>query len=149
MISDIPKPAKILGLLGLLPFLLALFSTMNVTFYFLLKKYLKINIDELQTVYATIILCFMAGTYWGLTSNAKNQKILPFTLSILPTLYILILHLYFDKYLIPLIGLGFILLIPIDIYFSKSKIAPLWWLSLRIPLSITVFGILIIYSFLK
>lgn len=91
----------------------------------------------------------MSGTYWGISSNAKNQDTLPYTLSILPTLYILGIHLYFDEYLLPLIGFGFILLIPIDIYFSKSKMAPNWWLLLRIPLSVTVFGILIIYSILK
>ena len=149
MTSKIPKPAKILGLLGLLPFLIALFSTINANLYFLLVSYFKININELQIIYSTIILCFMSGTYWGISSNAKNQDALPYTLSILPTLYILSIHLYFDEYFLPLIGFGFILLIPIDIYFSKSKMAPNWWLLLRIPLSVTVFGILIIYSILK
>jgi len=149
MTSEIPKPAKILGFLGLLPFLIALFSTINANLYFLLVSYFKININELQIIYSTIILCFMSGTYWGISSNAKNQDSLPYTLSILPTLYILGIHLYFDEYFLPLIGFGFILLIPIDIYFSKSKMAPKWWLLLRIPLSVTVFGILIIYSILK
>ena len=149
MTSKIPKPAKILGLLGLLPFLIALFSTINANLYFLLVSYFKININELQIIYSTIILCFMSGTYWGISSNVKNQDTLPYTLSILPTLYILGIHLYFDEYFLPLIGFGFILLIPIDIYFSKSKMAPNWWLLLRIPLSVTVFGILIIYSILK
>ena len=47
MTSEIPKPAKILGLLGLLPFLIALFSTINANLYFLLVSYFKININEL------------------------------------------------------------------------------------------------------
>ena len=98
MTSEIPKPAKILGLLGLLPFLIALFSTINANLYFLLVSYFKININELQIIYSTIILCFMSGTYWGISSNAKNQDTLPYTLSILPTLYILGIHLYFDEY---------------------------------------------------
>jgi len=149
MMTRIPKPAKILGLLGLLPFLIALFSAISLDLQLSLETNLKINVSKLQAIYSTIILCFMSGTYWGISSNAKNQDTLPYTLSILPTLYILSIHLYFDEYFLPLIGFGFILLIPIDIYFSKSKMAPKWWLLLRIPLSVTVFGILIIYSILK
>ena len=148
MMTRIPKPAKILGLLGLLPFLIALFSAISIDLQLSLETNLKINVSKLQAIYSTIILCFMSGTYWGISSNAKNQDTLPYTLSILPTLYILGIHLYFDEYFLPLIGFGFILLIPIDIYFSKSKMAPEWWLRLRIPLSILVFGILILYNFI-
>ena len=94
-------------------------------------------------------MLYVRAHYWGISSNAKNQDTLPYTLSILPTLYILGIHLYFDEYFLPLIGFGFILLIPIDIYFSKSKMAPKWWLLLRIPLSVTVFGILNYLQHLK
>ena len=148
MMTRIPKPAKILGLLGLLPFLIALFSAISLDLQLSLETNLKINISELQAIYSTIILCFMSGTYWGFAANTKKQSFLPYTLSILPTFYILSLHLYLAKYLIPLIAFGFILLIPIDIYFSKSKMSPEWWLRLRIPLSILVFGILILYNFI-
>lgn len=148
MKATIPKPAKILGILGLIPFCIALLSLLHPIFYNFLEKNFKTTGLEIQIIYSIIILCFMSGTFWGFAANAKNQAALPYILSILPTIYVLIIYLYLNELLIPLIGIGFIFLLPIDIYFTKLELTPDWWLKLRVPLSITVFGILLFSNFL-
>jgi len=134
----VPFPAKLLGVLGLIPFVAALFAGFSDNFDQFLRATLNTYSGRLMVTYATIIFCFMSGTFWGFASRSDNHPILPYTLSILPAIYMLSSYSVSGSYRLMILALGFVLLIPIDIYFRKTGLAPIWWLRLRIPLSAIV-----------
>jgi hypothetical protein len=147
MKHKVPMPAKVLGTLGLIPFFISLFSSFHITLDTLLSNTININSAHLQLNYSIIILCFMAGSFWGFSANAKVQKPFLYIISVLPTLYILGTLLFPSQYQFIIIGIGFAFLLPIDIYFKLLGMAPLWWLRLRIPLTLTVIIILTLFQF--
>ena len=54
MKATIPKPAKILGILGLIPFCIALLSLLHPIFYNFLEKNFKTTGLEIQIIYSIL-----------------------------------------------------------------------------------------------
>lgn len=80
--SQIPKPALILGLGGLVPFLTPPLLTLAGQSAFAYQAFL------LQTVYAAVILSFLGGVHWGraLSGDAYGPTWQRLSWSVLPAL---------------------------------------------------------------
>jgi hypothetical protein len=129
--SRIPKPALVLGLLGVLPF-----AATALAPAFGLPEAWGVGWDALLSIYALMILAFMSGCIWAFAARAEDP--VGYGLSTLPALYgaaLLMLALPFgivtQNEALVLMALGFVLLLLLDLRASRGGQTPSWWLRLR------------------
>ncbi|MEL6583998.1 MAG: DUF3429 domain-containing protein [Pseudomonadota bacterium] len=144
MFAPVPRAAAILGAAGLIPFVIgaALLLTTPGTIPTLALAPSQPQGGEFLLIrYGTIILCFMAGCQWGfLARPGRTPNATELVISVLPAIwatYVLALAETSADQLLGLI-IGFLLLIPADYTFQVREIAPNWWLTLRLPLTLVV-----------
>ncbi len=130
----IPRPALLLGWAGVIPFaLLTAASVLDIQPW---------SLDPTMALraYGACILSFMSGAQWGvlLPQEGGHAPFFRYLISVLPAL------LAFLCLLIPstpgLIGLiiGFLALLAYDLSTIDQGIAPRWYASLRIQLTLAV-----------
>jgi hypothetical protein len=130
----IPRPALLLGWAGVIPFaLLTAASVLDIQPW---------SLDRTMALraYGACILSFMGGAQWGvlLPQEGGHAPFFRYLISVLPAL------LAFLCLLIPstpgLIGLiiGFLALLAYDLSTIHQGIAPRWYASLRIQLTLAV-----------
>lgn len=100
---------------------------------------------DLALAYGTVIACFMSGVLWGFA--ARGRALWPYALSVLPAL-----HVFFT---VPAHGwriagdpvahliAAFAVLAALDILYQMRGLAPRWWLTLRVPVTVVVLACLI------
>ena len=150
----IPKPALIVGLLGIIPFIFS--STMQI---FEVPENYWLNLifddnkhDNILIIYGAIILSFMSGSFWALTlksDSALSKKV--YMLSVSPSLvmfFFLSAHVLFlinnTNYSFVVLILCFIGILICDFYFLKIQLVPKWWLKLRLLLTPIVIILLLV-----
>ncbi len=150
--QSIPKAALWLGLAGLIPFLAGVFISLGGEIEIPEGSYpLIVPNDGLNILasYGVVILSFMSGVLWGFAAR-PDQKVQPLylALSVIPALYCFFFAWAgpIDERLLNLL-IGFVGLLCLDYLFSVRGLAPGWWLSLRISLTVVVCGCLAIGSF--
>ena len=152
--KNIPKTAIVLSFLGLIPFFIFSIFQMISLSSITSQSYLLINaeLDKLLLSYGLIILSFMAGTHWGFA--AKSSGVLStkaYLSSVIPTflVFLIIPEHFFSvshniKLSLALLLLGFLGILLFDVHHWKEKLAPQWWLSLRVPLTLIVVLLLLV-----
>lgn len=135
--AGIPKVALALALAGLLPFLwgaLTLFVPVGLP---LLPAWFAGA--ELIVRYGVVILCFMAGVFWGFAAKAEGPgAAVVYVLSVVPALYILFnLGTTPEGTALSLL-IGFAGLLAIDWHCWREGFAPDWWMRLRVPVTAVV-----------
>ncbi|MEE2923050.1 MAG: DUF3429 domain-containing protein [Pseudomonadota bacterium] len=142
----IPAAPLALGLAGLIPFLWG-----TLTLYVLgLHAFGSATFGPrfvgpyVQVFYGAIILAFMSGVLWGFaTRSAGREAGIGYGLSVLPALWA-----FFATGGGPLsaawgLALGYAGLLGIETWFVRRKLAPAWWMRLRLTLSAVVISCLI------
>jgi len=133
------RQSLILGLLGLIPFILLIAASFivppdNEIYELLIFIYIS---------YAAIISSFLGGIQWGVIT-ASVEKVysvfLPLFISTVPCLiaWSALLTLENLTTSLILIIVSFIVSSLHDYYLHQQKLTPYWFLSLRIPLSVVV-----------
>lgn len=134
---SIPRPALWLGLAGLLPFfwgVVTLLSpalaqvTLNVIGPRFTGPYVLIS-------YGTVILCFMSGVLWGFAARGAEHAWSGYALSVGPALWAFFFVGGGPAQALAALLTGFVLLLLIDLQFSRWALAPRWWMSLRMMLT--------------
>ncbi len=134
--GTIPRGAFVLTALGVVPFLLgALMAQGLIT---------GPNLGyatgaAMQLAYGKIILSFMGGCLWGFGAKSAPSEVSGYVFSILPALWAFLIvgtNLW-------LLAIGFVGLLALDFTSSSRGHAPLWWINLRLPVTIVVLGCLI------
>ena len=133
------RQSLILGLLGLIPFIILIFAIFisppdEEIYELLIFIYIS---------YAAVISAFLGGIQWGLIT-ASSEKIysifLPLFITTIPCLigWCALLTLKNLTTSLILIIISFVVSSLHDYYLYQQKITPHWYLSLRIPLSVAV-----------
>jgi hypothetical protein len=139
--TPIPRAPLYLGLAGLIPFLwgaLTLVSDGVATFG--LETFgPRFTGPFVLLSYGTVILAFMSGVLWGFATKADGQVAATgYALSVLPALWAFFFvgggPVSAAIYLI----VGFVGLLGLDWLFWKQELAPAWWMSLRVMLTVVV-----------
>ena len=139
--ETIPRAALALGLAGLLPFLwgvVTLYSegAARLTFDLVGPRFTG---PYVMLQYGTIILAFMSGVLWGFATKAEGAVAASgYALSVIPALWAF----FFvgggptsaAVYLIT----GFLGLLALDWMFWRQRLAPPWWMHLRVLLTVVV-----------
>lgn len=128
-----PPVARLLGWLGLLPFLaLALGGFISLP---------AIGRDPLWRTYAAIILSFMGGVQWGLavgSSPGHPGAAQRYAVSVTPALVAWASLALPPAPSLSLLLLGFLALLAYDLWTVRSGAAPPWYARLRIQLTSVV-----------
>ncbi|WP_435311801.1 DUF3429 domain-containing protein [Primorskyibacter sedentarius] len=145
----IPRPALVLGLLGLIPFLFGAGLHLSPAPEVAPESYpLLVPGDGVKILasYGLVIFCFMSGVLWGFAAAApgKTSGALPYILSVIPALAAFFgaaPHIFGTSQPSDALRTLLVLfpaLIILDWYFVRVSLAPPWWLRLRLLLTAVV-----------
>lgn len=140
-----------LALLGLIPFVWGAATVLNDT----LSAWGAANLGPrfvgpyIQLFYGAVILAFMSGVLWGFATKADGGRAATgYALSVLPALWA-----FFSTGGGPVGAgtnriFGFAGLLLLDVAFWAWRLAPDWWLALRVPMTVLVIACLGVGVFL-
>lgn len=136
-----PPMARLLGWAGLLPQALALLLVLSGNDRF------SFAAQALAFAYAALIFSFLGGLWWGLAARAYAAPAWTWVVAVLPSLIALAAFLPWALAWpwpgpsLVLLGTGLLLSLLVDRQLMRAGLAPSWWLSLRIPLSLGLGGL--------
>ena len=138
---SIPRPALILGLSGLIPFLWSAATHLVPTLSGWAGQWLPPMFlgAYVGLTYGTVILSFMSGVLWGFATRAGGRKAaFAYTLSIIPALWVFLMVTDASANSTIYLAAAFVGLLFLDTIFSVWGLAPPWWLRLRVMLTVVV-----------
>ena len=139
-----PKTVKIIGILGLLPFIVGVLATLELTLIFRKYNYFLV---EMSLTYAALILSFLGGSIFAFENiNSEKRSNFGLWLSICPTLWAF-LSINLPHFSASCLALGFVAVYEIDRRAFTAEKTPDWWLSIRLPLTAVVVLALAIIGF--
>lgn len=136
----IPRPALFLGLSGLLPFLWGVATLLSPT---LAQATLDLIGPRfigpfVLIAYGVVILCFMSGVLWGFAARGAELHWTGYALSVAPALWAFFFVGGGPIQALTALMTGFVVLLVIDLQFSRWGLTPPWWMQLRLILTIGV-----------
>jgi hypothetical protein len=133
----IPRPALLLGLSGLLPFLWGLGTLVSAPLHDLTLATLgpRFTGPYVLIAYGTVILSFMSGVLWGFAAKGAEGRWTGYALSVSPALWAFFFVGGGATQALWALVTGFIVLLVIDLQFSLWGLTPRWWMRLRVILT--------------
>lgn len=131
-----PRLPRWLGLAGLLPQLaaLAVLLSGDAAHHF--------QALTLGYAYAALILSFLGGLWWGLAARAEAPPAWLWVAAVVPSLVALASAIPWSEGKawpgpsLVVLGIALIAALAVDWRLARGGLAPAWWLSLRVPLSL-------------
>ncbi|MGY6547438.1 MAG: DUF3429 domain-containing protein [Roseinatronobacter sp.] len=140
--ASIPRPALLLGLAGLLPFLWGLGTMLlpaleGVTLATIGPRFTG---PFVLISYGSVILSFMSGVLWGFAAQGSDtdQRWTGYALSTLPALWVFFMVGGGPGQALSALIVGYIVLLRLDWQFSAWGLTPPWWMRLRLLLTAAV-----------
>lgn len=137
----IPRIPLLLGVAGLVPFVWGAISMLRPDLGGMIAGGLGARFvgPYIQLFYGPIILAFMSGVLWGFATKATGRLASSgYALSVIPALWAFLMtgggpvsdgiNLIF----------GFVGLLALDWHFWRQGLAPPWWMTLRVGLTVVV-----------
>jgi hypothetical protein len=135
---NIPRTALILGLAGAVPFVWGAASYHSDALALWGADWLGPRFigPYIQLFYGAIILSFMSGVLWGFATKAEPaQAPTGYVLSVIPALWAFMMTGGGPTSASINLIFGFLGLLVLDYFFWSWRLAPRWWMSLRVLLS--------------
>ena len=135
-----------LGLAGLLPQLAA------VAVVFGGDASLHFSAIALGYAYAALILSFLGGLWWGVAASADRPPEWLWVAAVVPSLVALgsalpwAVGAPWPGPSLILLGLALIGALGVDLLLARRGLVPLWWMSLRLPLSLGLGGLTLLLA---
>jgi hypothetical protein len=135
-----------LGLAGLLPQLAA------VAVVFGGDASLHFSAIALGYAYVALILSFLGGLWWGVAASADRPPEWLWVAAVVPSLVALgsalpwAVGAPWPGPSLILLGLALIGALGVDLLLARRGLVPLWWMSLRLPLSIGLGGLTLVLA---
>jgi hypothetical protein len=126
----IPRTPLILGLAGLIPFMLG--AVLTIFGAAALPETIGMRI---LLEYSRVILAFISGVLWGFAAKVQGWNF-GYALSTLPALWAFFASFLDDQPRMIALAIGFAAILGLD--FAFRHLAPQWWLGLRMILSAVV-----------
>jgi hypothetical protein len=141
----IPKPALLLGLAGLIPFIAAAAVIALRPTYPMGAINLPLSGygQMVMLAYGRVILAFMAGVLWGFAARG-NAGFWAYAASTAPALWVFFASFLPDAREPATLAIGFAALLALDWSFARAGFAPPWWMRLRSLLTAVVLACLAI-----
>lgn len=137
--ARIPRPALLLGLAGLIPFLWSAATHLSPALsawagQFLTPMFLGAYVGM---TWGTVVLCFLSGVLWGFATKAEGREAsIAYSLSVIPALWGFVMVSDASDSSAIFLAAGFVGLLLLDATFQAWGLAPRWWLRLRVMLTV-------------
>ena len=133
----IPRPALILGLAGLLPFVWGAATVLSPVMADLGRGIVGQRLVGAPGLiaYGTVILCFMSGVLWGFAARGAEQEWQGYGLSVLPALWVFFMVGGGPGHALSALLVGFLVLLVLDAQFAGWGLVPRGWMRLRLTLT--------------
>jgi Protein of unknown function (DUF3429) len=141
----IPRPALILGLAGLIPFLWSAATHLSPALMGWAGQWLPPMFlgAYVGLTYGTVILSFMSGVLWGFATRAEGRDAaFAYALSVIPALWAFLMVTDASANSTIYLAAGFMGVLLLDAMYSAWGLAPRWWLRLRVMLTVVVLACL-------
>ncbi|MCC5976386.1 MAG: DUF3429 domain-containing protein [Rubellimicrobium sp.] len=138
---QIPPTALVLGLAGLIPFLWGMATILSPELATWGQRMIGARFvgPYVQLFYGSLILCFMSGVLWGFATMATGALgACGYGVSVLPVLWVLFVGGEGAGSTALFLTIGFAGLLILDWYFWQARLAPPWWMHLRVLLTALV-----------
>lgn len=145
--THIPRPALLLGLAGLIPFLWSAATYLSPALAGWAGQWLPPMFlgSYVGLTWGTVILSFMSGVLWGFATKAEGREAtFAYGLSVIPALWVFIMVSDASDTSAIFLAAGFVGLLLLDAMFQAWGLAPRWWLRLRVMLTVVVLASLAI-----
>jgi Protein of unknown function (DUF3429) len=143
----IPRPALLLGLAGLIPFLWSAATNLSPALASWAGQWLPPMFlgAYVGLTYGTLILAFMSGALWGFATKAEGREAtIAYGLSVIPALWVFFMVSDASETSRIFLAAGFVGLLLLDAMFQTWGLSPRWWLRLRVMLTVVVLACLAI-----
>jgi hypothetical protein len=142
----IPRPALLLGLAGLIPFLWSAATHLSPALMGWAGQWLPPMFlgAYVGLTYGTVILSFMSGVLWGFATRAEEGATPAYALSVIPALWVFFMVTDASANSTIFLAAGFVGLLFLDATYVAWGLAPRWWLRLRVMLTVVVLACLAI-----
>jgi Protein of unknown function (DUF3429) len=143
----IPPAALLLGVAGLIPFMWSASTYLSPGLSGWASQWLPPMFlgAYVGLTYGTIILSFMSGVLWGFATKAAGREAsIAYVLSVIPALWAFFMVTDASANSTIFLAAGFVGLLLLDAMYSAWGLAPLWWLRLRVMLTVVVLACLAI-----
>lgn len=143
-----PALARSLGLAGLAPQIAVILTLLQH------DPATRFAALALGFAYAALILSFLGGLWWGLAARTEQPPAWLWVAAVIPSLVALGSALPWAQGQpwpgpsLILLGAALIAALGVDVLLQRAGIAPPWWLSLRVPLSLGLGGMTVATAFL-
>lgn len=150
MTDRIPRSALILGLAGLIPFFWGAATQLvpglaETGVRWLGPRFIG---PYVGLAYGTVILSFMSGVLWGFATRAKGREAAAgYGLSVIPALWAFFFVGGGPVSAAIYLMAGFAGLLALDWMFWQQRLAPRWWMRLRLLLTAGVLACLSVTAF--
>ena len=145
--TRIPRPALLLGLAGLMPFLWSAATHLSPALSAWAGQVLSPMFlgSYVGLTWGTVILSFMSGVLWGFATKTEGkQAAIAYTLSVIPALWGFVMVADASDTSAIFLAAGFVGLLLLDATFQAWGLAPRWWLRLRVMLTVVTLACLAI-----
>ncbi len=140
-----PRAALVLGAAGLLPTILALGVLL------LARRPEQDLAFRAAGIYGAVILSFLGGSWWGIAVSRGHPRDLPFWLgvAVLPALAGWAAAMFMGPGAVAGLSGLFLACLWVDRELGRRFVAPEWWLSMRLPLSLCMAGLHMIIAVVR
>mgnify|MGYP001180655266 FL=1 len=145
--ARIPRPALLLGLAGLIPFLWSAATHLSPALASSAGQWLKPMFlgSYVGLTWGTVVLAFLSGVLWGFATKAEGREAaIAYTLSVIPALWGFVMVSDASDTSAIFLAAGFAGLLLLDATFQAWGLAPRWWLRLKVMLTVVTLACLAI-----
>jgi len=132
MLNDVPLPARILGLAGLIPFLAGAVGV------WVLPEFIAAIAMTAQLAYGAVILTFVGAVHWGYAMRDEEMRWGRMTWSVTPALVAWVALLQAPLMTASILFLSFVMAFLTDARATRAGLFPNWYLGLRKALTLGV-----------
>ena len=129
----IPRPALVLGLAGLIPFVWGAATVLDPALGAMVPPAFAGR--AVLIGYGTVILCFMSGVLWGFAAKGAEGAWRGYGASVAPALWEFFMVTGPEARALSALLTGFFALLALDAQFALWRLVPRWWMRLRFPLT--------------
>ena len=145
--ARIPRPALLLGLAGLIPFLWSAATHLSPALTASAGLWLKPMFlgAYVGMTWGSVVLAYMSGVLWGFATKAEGREAaVAYTLSVIPALWGFVMVSDASDTSAIFLAAGFAGLLLLDATFQAWGLAPRWWLRLKVMLTVVTLACLAI-----
>lgn len=145
--TQCPRAPLFLGVAAVIPFVWSAMTTLSDPLAVWSVRILSARFTGpyVGIFFGAVMLSFSSGILWGFAPRARDGKAsLGYALAVLPALWAFAMTGGGARSAALNLSIGFLATLVLDALFTRYRLAPDWWMALRLPLTFVIVTCLLI-----